>query len=73
MPDTTPPRNAGKAAIVIVAIIAAVWAILFVGLNLSHYRAAQSEEKGQLPPDADTQVAKPQGPHDLGTEPRSHK
>lgn len=73
MPDTKPPRNAGKAALVIVAIIAAVWGIVFFGLNLSHHNAAQSEEQGQLPPDTNAQDAKPQGPHDLGTEPRSHK
>jgi cell division protein FtsN len=73
LPDTKPPRNAGKAALVIVAIIAAVWAIVFFGLNLSHHNAAQNEEQGQLPPDTNAQDAKPQGPHDLGTEPRSHK
>lgn len=73
MPNTTPPRNAGKAALFIVAIIAAVWAVIFIGLNLSHHNSAQSEEKGRLPPDTNAQDAKPQGPHDLGTEPRSHK
>jgi cell division protein FtsN len=73
VPDTRPPRRAGRAALVIVAIVAAVWAIVFFGLNLSHHNAAQSEEKGQLPPDANAQDAKPQGPHDLGTEPRSHR
>ncbi|MDF0488377.1 hypothetical protein PX554_09565 [Sphingomonas sp. H39-1-10] len=63
MTDQPPPRNAGKAAIVVVAIVVAVIVAVFIGLNASHYRSLQQQQNGQDAPDS----AK-RGPQDLGTE-----
>jgi len=61
--DQPPPRKAGKAALVFVAILAAIGIVTFIGLNVSHYNALQKQQRGQPVPDS----AK-RGPQDLGTE-----
>lgn len=63
MTDQPPPRKAGKAAMIVVAIVAVLIVVVFVGLNVSHYKALQQQQHGQPAPDS----AK-RGPQDLGTE-----
>jgi hypothetical protein len=59
--EQPPPRNAGKAAIIVVAIVIAIVIAVFIGLNISRYKSVQ--QPGQPEPGS----AK-QGPQDLGTE-----
>lgn len=63
------PKNAGKAAIVIVAIVAAIIVVIFVGRNIFHAKEnTQQNESTMTDPSA-----KPQGPHDLQSEPANKR
>jgi len=63
--EEKPPRGAGKAAIMIVAILAVMVAAIFVGFNLNHSDTLEDEQSGQVEPrDA------PTTPNDLQRAPQ---
>ncbi|MBS7544708.1 hypothetical protein [Ancylobacter oerskovii] len=59
-----PPRDAKKAAIIVLAIVAAMIVAIFVGFNLYHADTLQERQAGQVDPQD-----LPKGPRDLQTEP----
>jgi hypothetical protein len=47
---TPPPRKAGRAAVMIVAVIAAMIVAIFVGFNFYHADTLRERQSGQVDP-----------------------
>lgn len=59
-----PPRGSGKAAVLILGIVALMMVTIFVGFNLYHADTLHEQQSGQVEP-----TDAPKGPKDLQTPP----
>ena len=48
--EEKPPRGAGKAAVIIIAIVAVMIVVIFVGFTLNHSETLEDEQSGQVEP-----------------------
>ncbi|MGU3492912.1 hypothetical protein ACLBXM_02620 [Xanthobacteraceae bacterium A53D] len=64
MPNTHPPRGAGKAAGLTAAVVAAMIVAIFVGFNLNHSETLNEQNAGRT-----EQRDAPQTPNDLSRSP----